>query len=77
MKHLDEYRDPKVAKALVDRIHSSAARIAESEASPEKVGLSIEEMAAQENVSPFDAMSSSYPGRDAPSVSPPWRIWTG
>ena len=37
MKHLDEYRDPKVAKALVDRIHSSAARIAESRDEPVKV----------------------------------------
>lgn len=27
MKHLDEYRDPNVAKALVARIHASASRI--------------------------------------------------
>jgi len=37
MKHLDEYRDPKVAKSLVDRIHSSAARIAQHRDTPVKV----------------------------------------
>ena len=37
MKHLDEYRDPKVARSLVDRIHRSASRIAENRDGPVKV----------------------------------------
>ena len=37
MKHLDEYRDPKVAKALVDRIHKAASRIAQDRDIPVKV----------------------------------------
>jgi hydrogenase expression/formation protein HypD len=37
MKHLDEYRDPKVAKSLVDRIHKSASRIAKNRDYPVKV----------------------------------------
>ncbi len=37
MKHLDEYRDPKVAKSLVDRIHKSASRIAQNRDYPVKV----------------------------------------
>jgi hydrogenase expression/formation protein HypD len=37
MKHLDEYRDPQVARSLVDRIHRSASRIAESRDGPVKV----------------------------------------
>jgi len=37
MKHLDEYRDPKVAKALVDRIHKAAYRIAQDRDVPVKV----------------------------------------
>jgi len=37
MKHLDEYRDPKVAKALVDRIHAAASRIAQDRDGPVKI----------------------------------------
>ena len=37
MKHLDEYRDPKVARSLVDRIHKSASRIAQNRDDPVKV----------------------------------------
>ncbi len=37
MKHLDEYRDPRVARSLVDRIHKSASRIAQYKDGPVKV----------------------------------------
>ncbi|MDF1527018.1 MAG: hydrogenase formation protein HypD [bacterium] len=37
MKYLDEYRDPKVAKSLVDRIHKSAFRIAQNQDGPVKI----------------------------------------
>ncbi|MCJ7500213.1 hydrogenase formation protein HypD, partial [bacterium] len=37
MKHLDEYRDPKVAKSLVDRIHKSGSLIAKNQDGPVKV----------------------------------------
>lgn len=37
MKHLDEYRDPKVARSLVDRIHKTASRIAQNRNGPVKI----------------------------------------
>jgi len=37
MKHLDEYRDPRVARSLVDRIHKSTARIAQNSDRPVKI----------------------------------------
>ena len=37
MKYVDEFRDPAAAKALVDRIHRSASRIALNRGEPVKI----------------------------------------
>jgi hydrogenase expression/formation protein HypD len=59
MKYVDEFRDPEVARALVARINSAAARIAENRTGPVK----IMEICGSHTVSIFRAgIKSLLPG---------------